>query len=295
MTNEFRPVHILGVPLDLGQTVRGTDVGPSALRYANLEARIAALGFTVTDLGNLNIPSPNSVPKDQVTGAIADACRLLRDTAERSLLEGAIFITLGGDHSVAIGSVAGARRAAPTGLLWVDAHGDFNTPETSLTGNVHGMPLAVLLGRGHEKFLKVLGEARVDPAHVALVGIRDLDAREREALRNAGVRVFTMREVDERGMGTVAAEAIARVKGPGRVHLSLDIDALDPGDAPGVATPVRGGLSYREAHLLMEVLADEKLLRSLDVVEVNPMLDVKNRTAETAVDLVVSALGARIL
>jgi arginase len=295
MSGRPAAVHIQGVPLDLGQTIRGTDVGPSALRYAGLCRRIENLGYGVVDLGNLDVQEPQGLAKKDVPGAIAEACRELRDRARESFDSGAIFLTLGGDHSVAIGSVAGALQAGPTGLLWIDAHGDFNTPETSPSGNIHGMPLAVLVGRGHRQLLDVLEGERMNPEHVAIVGLRDLDKREKEALREAGLAAYTMRDIDERGMGAVAREAAERVCAPGRVHVSLDIDALDPVDAPGVATPVRGGLSYREAHLLLEVLADEKVLRSMDVVEVNPMLDVRNRTAETAVELVVSALGASIL
>ena len=288
-------VHVQGVPLDLGQTVRGTDVGPSALRYAGLERRVRDLGYDVVDLGNLDVQKPQGLAPEAVAGAIAEACRELRDRVCRSVGDGAIFLTLGGDHSVAIGSVAGVLQTGPSGLLWIDAHGDFNTPETSPSGNIHGMPLAVLVGRGHQELLDVLEGARMNPEHVAIVGLRDLDKREKEALREAGLAAYTMRDIDERGMGAVAHEAVERVCAPGRVHVSLDIDALDPADAPGVATPARGGLSYREAHLLLEVLADEKMLRSMDLVEVNPMLDVRNRTAETAVELIVSALGASIL
>lgn len=290
-----REVHLQGVPLDLGQNVRGTDVGPSAVRYAGLKERIVALGYDLTDLGDLNVPRPEATPATNVVEAIASTCKLLRDRTLASLTQGAFFLTVGGDHSVAIGSCAGALQFGETGLLWVDAHGDINTPETSLSGNVHGMPLAVLLGQGYEALLAVLRHHRLRPEWVALVGVHELDGREREALRGSGIGVYTMRQIDERGMGAVAQEAVERVKAPGRVHLSFDIDALDPSEAPGVATPSRGGLSYREAHLLLEVLADAQVLHSMDLVEVNPMLDVRNRTAELAVELIVSALGGRIL
>lgn len=295
MISASRTVHVVGAPIDLGQTVRGTDVGPAALRYAGLVSRIRELGLSVVDFGNVEAPQAAHWAGQDVVPAIADLCRELRRRVETSVQSGAIALTLGGDHSVAIGSVSGAMAAGPAGLLWIDAHGDFNTPETSPTGNVHGMPLAVLLGRGDPRLLDVCRGIQLAPEHVALVGIRDLDRREREELRGAGVAVFTMRDIDERGMGHVAREALERVRGPGRVHVSLDIDALDPVEAPGTATMVPGGLSYREAHLLLEVVADAGLLSSLDVVEVNPMLDVRNRTAHTAVDLVVSALGKSIL
>jgi len=290
-----RAVHIVGAPLDLGQTVRGTDVGPAALRYAGLVARIRELGLSVTDYGNVESPQAAHLAGQDVVPAIADVCCRLRDQVEQSVRSGAVALTLGGDHSVAIGSVAGAMAAGPTGLVWIDAHGDFNTPDTSPSGNVHGMPLAVLMGRGDPRLLAVCRGLEMAPENVAIVGVRDLDRREREELRSAGVAVYTMRDIDERGMGRVAREALARVRGPGRVHVSLDIDALDPAEAPGTATVVPGGLGYREAHLLLEVIADERLLRSMDVVEVNPMLDVRNRTAQTAVELVVSALGKSIL
>jgi arginase len=288
-------VHIVGAPLDLGQTVRGTDVGPAALRYAGLVTRIRELGLSVTDYGNVEAPQAAHLGGQDVVPAIAEVCRRLRAQVEESVRSGAVALTLGGDHSVAIGSVAGAMAAAPTGLLWIDAHGDFNTPETSPSGNVHGMPLAVLMGRGDPRLLDVCRGLTMAPENVAIVGVRDLDRRERDELRQAGVAVYTMRDIDERGMGRVAREALARVRGPGRVHVSLDIDALDPAEAPGTATTVAGGLGYREAHLLLEVIADERLLTSMDVVEVNPMLDVRNRTAHTAVDLIVSALGKSIL
>lgn len=289
-----RLVHVVGAPLDLGQTVRGTDVGPAALRYAGLLPQIRDLGIETRDLGNLDAPSPADVGERDVIDVIAEVCGALRDRVAESESAGATVVTLGGDHSVAIGSVAGSMAKGPVGLLWIDAHGDFNTPDTSPSGNVHGMPLAVLFGHGDARLTAVCSGARLDPKHVALVGIRDLDPRERDALAEEGIAVFTMRDIDERGMGAVAREALARVRGTGRVHVSLDIDALDPREAPGTTTAVRGGLTYREAHVLLETVADEGLLCALDVVEVNPMRDVRNQTAETAVGLVVSALGKSI-
>jgi arginase len=289
-----RPVHVVGAPLDLGQTVRGTDVGPAALRYARLLPKIRELGIDVEDLGNLDAPSPVDVGDRDVFAVIAEVCSNLRDRVAASQVSGRTVVTLGGDHSVAIGSVSGSLAGGPVGLLWIDAHGDFNTPDTSPSGNVHGMPLAVLSGYGDPRLTAVCQGRKLDPRHVALVGIRDLDSREREAMALEGLTVFTMRDVDERGMGAVAKDAIARVGGPGRVHVSLDIDALDPSEAPGTTTSVRGGLTYREAHLLLEMIADQNLLCALDVVEVNPMLDVRNQTARTAVELVISALGKSI-
>lgn len=290
-----RAVRVIGAPLDLGQAERGTDVGPAAIRYAGLRQRLVGMGLSFEDDGNLEVPVSAVVPEDEIVPTIARVCRELSLRSEKAVREGRLPLTLGGDHSVAIGSVSGVARAHRTGLLWVDAHGDFNTPQSSPSGNVHGMPLAVLLKRGDPRLIEVLDGAHIDPEHVALVGIRSLDVREREALKGAGVSLFTMRDIDERGMGQVAREAVAVACRAGNVHLSLDIDALDPVDAPGIATPSRGGLSYREAHLLMEVLADAGVLASMDLVEVNPMLDVMNRTAKTAVDLIASALGQSIL
>lgn len=290
-----RLVHVVGAPLDLGQTVRGTDVGPAALRYAGLLPQIRELGILAQDLGNLDAPSPADIGERNVFDVIAEVCANLRDTVAASEREGALVITLGGDHSVAIGSVSGSMACGPVGLVWIDAHGDFNTPDTSPSGNVHGMPLAVLFGHGDERLTGVCRGRKLAPENVALVGVRDLDPRERDALAAEGVAVYTMREVDERGIASVAREALAKVSGPGRVHVSLDIDALDPSEAPGTTTAVRGGLTYREAHLLLETIADSGLLAALDVVEVNPMRDVRNQTARTAVELVVSALGKSIL
>jgi len=290
-----RLVHIVGAPLDLGQTVRGTDVGPAALRYAGLVPQIQELGISAKDLGNLDAPSPADVGERDVLDVIAEVCGHLRDRVAESEGQGAIVLTLGGDHSVAIGSVSGSMAGGPVGLLWIDAHGDFNTPDTSLSGNVHGMPLAVLFGHGDARLTAVCQGRKLAPESVALVGVRDLDPREKEALAAEGVAVYTMRDIDERGIGAVAREALLKVGGPGRVHVSLDIDALDPSEAPGTTTAVRGGLTYREAHLLLETIADSGLLAALDVVEVNPMRDIRNQTARTAVELVVSALGKSIL
>ncbi len=295
MTTSRRAVRVIGVPLDLGQSERGTDVGPAALRYAGLAASLETLGYEVLDSGNLDVPVSSVVPKSKVIEVIAETARRLADHTERAVARGEIAVTLGGDHSVAMGSVSGAARANSTGLLWIDAHGDFNTPETSPSGNVHGMPLAVLLGRGDPRLVSVAHAPRLGVEDVALVGIRQLDGKERDRLRESKIHVFSMRDVDERGMARVASEALDRISGHGRLHVSLDVDALDPSVAPGVATPVPGGLSYREAHLLMEMVSDTRMLTSIDVVEVNPMLDVRNATAKVAVELVMSALGRRIL
>lgn len=293
-----REIEILGVPLDLGQMERGTDVGPAAIRYAGLVEKLRADGHTVTDRGNLVVPPSAAVPQRERMTAIFEANQQLFEMARSVLERGAIPLVLGGDHSVAIGSVAASAARGSTGLLWVDAHADFNTPETSPSGNVHGMPLAVILGRGHPELLSVGtpgGTQRLQASDVVVVGVRQLDRMERRALKASGVCAFSMRDVDERGMSSIAREALQRLSHCERLHVSLDVDAMDPQDAPGVGTPVRGGLSYREVHLLLEMVADTNRLSAMDIVEVNPMLDVRNQTAKTAVELVLSAMGRSIL
>jgi arginase len=291
-----RRVEIIGVPLDLGQTERGTDVGPAAIRYAGLRERLVGQGHDVSDLGNLTVPAAAIVEQDQRVPTIARVTQELFEVTRASLSRGALPLVLGGDHSVAIGSVAASADSGDTGLLWIDAHGDFNTHETSPSGNVHGMPLAVVLGRGDPVLVGVGGNgARLRPEDVVIVGVRQLDPGERRALREAGVLVFSMSDIDERGMNDVADQALSVLSKRKNLHVSFDIDVMDPHDAPGVGTPVRGGLSYREMQLLMEKIADCERLSALDVVEVNPMLDVRNQTAQTAVDLILSALGQKIL
>jgi arginase len=298
-------IRLIGVPLDLGQSRRGVDMGPSALRIANLAPRLADLGHTIEQRGNLEIPDRDSLPAHgalDLLPPIAEVCgRLAVETAE-AVRAGAIPFVLGGDHSIAAGSVAGVatalgERKERVGLIWMDAHGDLNTPESSTSGNVHGMPLAHLLGHGDRR---LAGIAKPGPAvraeNVAVVGARDLDPAERENARSWGVRVFTMRDIDERGMRAVMADAIAiATAGTAGMHVSLDADFVDPSEAPGVGTPVRGGATYREAHLAMEMIHDAKKLVALDIVEVNPVLDSHNMTAELAVAVARSAFGLRIL
>ena len=301
-----KAVDIIGAPLDLGADRRGVDMGPSALRIAGLGDRLAALGYAVTDRGNLEAPvretrHPGDASKKYIDD-IADVCRRLFETAAAALAAGALPLVLGGDHSLAAGSVAASaaaarRRGESPGLLWIDAHGDMNTPGTSPSGNVHGMPLAALLGPEPAE-LSAIGGVRpaVDAARTVLVGVRDLDPAERERVAASGVHVFTMQDVDRLGMATVAERALELTGGDtDGVHVSFDLDVCDPGFAPGVGTPVRGGLSYREAHLVMETVADSGRLRALDLVELNPTLDARNATAELGVELVLSALGLRIL
>lgn len=297
-----RTVAVLGVPMDHGQGRRGVDMGPSALRYSHLDESLEAIGCEVLDLGDVDVPVVESLHLDwrQEHGGlvfletIAQAC----EEAIRRLaaLDREVFpVVLGGDHSIAMGSVAGCARRERTGLIWVDAHGDFNIPETSPSGNIHGMPLAALCGLGAPRLVD-LGwpGAKLRGEDVVLIGIRDLDGGEKRLLRQAGVTVYTMKEVDRLGMTRIAEETLARLAHLDRVHLSLDADALDPEVAPGVGTPVAGGLTYREAHLLMELFADAGRVTSLDLVEVNPILDRENRTARLMVELAASLLGKSI-
>ena len=300
-------IRIIGVPMDLGASRRGVDMGPSALRLANLEDRLRALGYAVDDCGNVRVPDRTTLPVVAGDGrdflpAITDVCTELAELAANTVRAGAAPLVLGGDHSLGAGSVAGvatalAERGQRVGLIWLDAHGDLHTPETSHSGNVHGMPVAHLLGRGDERLARI---ASVFPAvreeHVAFVGLRDLDAPEREFIKASGVRAFTMRDIDERGLRAVMSDAIEiATSGTGGLHVSCDADWVDPSEAPGVGTPVRGGATMREAHLAMEMIHDSGALVGMDLVEINPILDRHNHTAELAVDLIASAFGRRIL
>ena len=303
----MRAVHIIGVPLDLGGGRRGVDMGPSAMRIAGIGEQIASLGHTVVDKGDLPSPIPETRElRDEHKKYIRDiakVCQKVYQTSLGSFDEGAMPLVLGGDHSIGAGSVAAAAEWArrtkdlPIGLLWVDAHGDMNTPATSLSGNVHGMPLASLLGPEPAELSKIGSfSPKVLPAHTVLVGIRNLDEREKIAVRDSGVHVFTMKDIDRQGIASVIEQAVNLAgAGTAGVHVSFDIDVCDPLIAPGVGTPVKGGLDYREAHMVMEMVADSGLLTSLDLVEVNPTLDVRNTTAQLATELALSALGMKIL
>jgi arginase len=295
------PVAVIGAALDLGAGRRGVDMGPSAIRYAGLESRIEELGRAYVDLGNVQtaVAEAASVGDERVRylREILLTCGRVADLVASAHEGGRLPLVLGGDHSVAIGTLGGlARAAGPGGVLWADAHGDLNRPETSPTGNVHGMVLAAATGLGGPLFEGVDWPVpSVDPSRVALVGVRSLDEGERELLRELNATVFTMSDIDRLGIEHAIRESLERISGPGFVHVSFDLDAVDPEVAPGVGTPVRGGLSYREAHLAMEVVAESGLLGSLEMVEVNPILDRENETGKLAVELVASALGARIL
>ena len=302
-----RRIRVLGVPLDLGASRRGVDMGPSAMRVAGLAARLEALGHHVADGGNIRV----EIAETQASGnknarylnEITETCTRIAEAVLATLEEGMIPLLLGGDHSLAAGSVSGVaefhrRRDEKIGLVWIDAHSDINTPDTSPSGNVHGMPLAAILGLGPDPLAKVYGYSpKIAAENAVLIGVRDIDAAERENIRRAGMtHVYTMRDIDERGMRVVMEEALAAAgNGTAGYHVSLDMDWIDPEDAPGVGTPVRGGATYREAHLAMEILADHGRLLSFEIVEVNPVIDEHNRTADLAVELACSAFGKKIL
>jgi arginase len=299
-------IAIIGAPLDLGQDRRGVDMGPSAVRVANLNGRVAALGHEVEDWGNIPVEQKESWPEGDASAKyllqIAAACDTLAARVAQALAGGQRPVVLGGDHSVAVGTVSGVAshfrsRGESIGLIWLDAHADMNTPETSPSGNIHGMPLACILGMGPAELCDLSGfRPKVDPRNTVIVGLRDVDQLEKPHVRDSGVRAFTMRDIDERGLRSVMDEAIRiATEGVSGFHLSLDMDFVDPAHAPGVGTPVRGGVTYREAHLAMEMICDSRRMLSMEVVEVNPVVDERNRTAELAVELVMSGLGKRIL
>jgi arginase len=299
----MRDIAIIGAPVDLGAGRRGVDMGPSAIRYAGLKERLAELGHRVRDLGNIAVPVAEQIElpargeKLRYLKPLVEINRALARQVAAVVAEGGFPLVLGGDHSLAIGSVGGLAQGRRIGMIWVDAHTDFNTAETTPTGNIHGMSVAALTGRGHPALTTLMASGTVlRDEDVAMVGIRDVDSLERGALRESGIHVFTMHDVDRRGLATVMEEAIARVSaGTDGFHVSFDMDALDPSEAPGVGTPVLGGIFYREAHLAMELVSESGRLIGLDLVEVNPILDSHNVTAELAVQFALSALGKRIL
>jgi len=301
LEGEKKPIAVIGVPMDLGGRRRGTDMGPSAIRYAGLDDVLRSLGYSVRDLGNLEVAVRDTQevedPRIRYLPEVSRVCLLLAQRVEEVVREGRMSLVLGGDHSVAIGTVGGLIRAGwEPAILWFDAHGDFNTPDTTPSGSIHGMPLAVVTGRGHPALVSCC-QPGIPEERCALIGVRNLDPLEREALKVSRVNVYTMKEVDERGIAVVVREAAERVSRGGRhpLHLTVDMDVVDPSFAPGVGSPEPGGLTYREAHLAMELLAETGWIGSVEVTEVNPILDVENRTAKLAVELVASALGKTIL
>jgi arginase len=305
-TNAKRTLRLVGVPMDLGAGRRGVDMGPSAIRIAGVSERLRELGYIVEDDGDVGVPAPETrEPGDKnarYLEPIYHVCNRLRLRVRRALDQGDIPVVLGGDHSIAIGTVSGVSehfrdKGEKVGLIWVDAHGDMNTPDSSPSGNIHGMPLATVLGMGHPKLVEMGGfSPKVQKENVVLIGIRDVDDNERKIIRESGIRAYTMRDVDERGIGPIMKEAIELANnGTAGFHMSFDLDGMDPRDVPGTGTPVKGGLDWREANLLMEMASDSGAMRSLEVTELNPILDIENQSGEVAVDVICSAFGKRIL
>lgn len=291
-------IRIIGIQLDLGQKRRGVNMGPSAIRYAGLSNKLKRLGFDLHDSGNLFVPvrdSLNEPEQGNFLPAIAQVCQAAYEAGQQAVEDGVIPLFLGGDHSLAIGTIGGVTHREAAGVIWIDAHGDANTPQSSPSGSIHGMPVAALLGEGYPELVNVgRPGAKLSGKDIVMIGIRDLDAEERKWLKQSGIAIYTMRDLDERGMSAIIREALQRLEHCNRLHVSLDMDGLDPNVAPGVGTPVPGGVDYREAQLLMEIVADSGKLASVDVVEVNPILDHENRTAQIAVELITSLFGKSI-
>lgn len=294
-----KKLRIIGVPMDLGQSHRGVDMGPSALRYAGLTRILKAQGHKVKDSGDIRVLSHYTLKDTSLNKRItpiAEACSQIYSSGKRAIKSGEIPIFLGGDHSIAIGSIGGVTHYSECGIIWLDAHGDFNTPESSTSGNVHGMGLATLTGKGAPELVNVgrLG-AKVSSSNVVLIGVRNLDEKEKALLKGSKCTVYTMRDIDEQGIHEILKKTLKKFEKLPRLHLSFDVDVVDPMEAPGVGTPDKGGLTYRESQLIMETIADTEKLQSLDIVEVNPILDVKNQTAQMAVSLIASLFGKSIL
>lgn len=291
--------RIIGVPMDLGQNHRGVDMGPSAVRYANLAQSLQALGHTCLDSGDINIPGHYALATTSFAERlplIEKACLRAYELGRAATENGETPIFLGGDHSAAIGTVGGVTHSCDVGLIWIDAHGDFNTPESSYSQNVHGMALATLLGKGAPKLINVGRPGpKVKPENTVIIGVRDLDTKEKELIKESGCTVLTMRDVDEMGIRAVLTKTLNILKHLDNIHISLDLDVMDPLDAPGVGTPSQGGLTYREGQLIMEILSDTKKVHSVDIMEINPILDIQNRTAQMAVNLISSLFGKKIL
>jgi len=294
-----KKIRLIGIPMDLGQVHRGVNMGPSAVRYAGLANRLRQLGYLVNDIGNIQVPIRESLLEggyENILPALQEASLLIYNAAKQAVENGCTPIFMGGDHSIAIGTIGGITAAGRCGVIWIDAHGDFNTPATSKSGNIHGMPLSILLGQGHESLVNSGRKgAKLLPEDVVLIGLRDLDKEEQDLIKNSGMNYFTMRDIDEKGISRVMEEAIGCLGHLDKIHVSFDVDSLDPIEAPGVGTPVKGGLSYREAHLAMEIIADTGKVGSMDIVEINPMLDQKNSTADIAIELTASLFGKSII
>ncbi len=297
MNQKLHDIRLIGVAMDLGQNLRGVDVGPSALRYAGVADRLRHLGYTVQDMGNIPVALRDSISVDvDYVTPIQETCTLLYDAVRRTLTHGGFPLIMGGDHSISIGSIGGATHDAPKGVLWIDAHADCNTPESSPSGNIHGMPLAVLRGLGHHQ-LTNLGRSgpKLKSEDIALIALRDLDMDERHALNASKMGIYTMRDIDERGIAEVTKSALNQLQHHSSLHVSFDVDCIDPHFAPGVGTPVEGGLQPREAHLIMELIAEDGRLSSAEIVEINPIIDTRNQTSQLAVGLLESLMGKTIL
>lgn len=303
-----KKISVIGVPMDFGQLLRGVDMGPAAVRYTGLIPRLRDLGHEVVDTGDINIPIRDDdvniarekrgkgKKEDKFIEEITQICGSIYKVGKEVMQKGHFPLFLGGDHSIAIGTVSSVTNSESTGLIWIDAHADFNTPLTTPSGNIHGMPLATLIGEGHDSLVNVgRPGAKIHPENIVLICQRDLDTQEKQRVKKAGITIFTMRDIDEQGISSIAHKALMKFIHLKKIHLSVDMDALDPVEAPGVGTPVPGGISYREAHLLMEILADSGKISSMDLVEINPILDIANKTSELAVELILSALGKSIL
>jgi len=294
-----KTIRIIGIPMDLGQNRRGVNMGPSAVRYANLANSLSELGYTIRDSGDINIPNhyalDNTSLKERLP-LISRACKTAYKLGKKATKNNEIPLFLGGDHSASIGTVGGVTDSGEVGLIWIDAHGDFNTPSTSASQNIHGMALAVLLGQGPEELVNIGRPGpKVKPENVSLMGVRELDEKEKRLIKKSGCTVYSMRDIDEIGIRTVLTRTLKQFKNLKKIHISLDLDVMDPLDAPGVGTPSQGGLTYREGQLIMEIIADTGKLHSIDIMEINPILDIQNRTAQMAVNLVSSLLGKKIL
>ncbi len=294
-----KTVNIIGIPMDLGQKHRGVDMAPVAIRYAGLARKLQRLGYQTKDSGNINVPGHYTLSNTSLNERlvpIKQACEVAYELGKNAIQNGEFPLFLGGDHSAAIGTIGGVTHDKDYGLIWVDAHGDFNTPQTSDSGNIHGMALAVLLGNGPDELVNVGRKGpKISPENVILIGTRDLDGEEKKLLSNSGCTVYTMRDIDELGMHVILRKALTKLSHLDNIHLSLDMDAVDPQEAPGVGTPSHGGLTYREAQLIMETICDSGKLQSADVMEVNPILDTQNRTAQVAVSLLASLFGKSII
>lgn len=298
-----KSAEIIGVPLDFGANMRGANLGPYAIRIAGLHDKLAKMNYEIHDAGNIQVPIRETLkkPSEKYLEEIFSICKELHSITAQALNNDHIPIVLGGDHSIAMGSISAANNYAKNkgselGLIWIDAHADLNIPETSPTGNIHGMPLATLLGKGHSQLVGLSQNHFLKPENVALIGIRDIDGLEKEICRNSGIRYYTMREIDERGMHKIMKEVIQNLeKNCNHMYISLDMDGIDPAYAPGVSTPVTGGLSYRETHLILEMIADTQKLIGMDLVELNPMTDIQHKSAYLAVELIQSALGKSIV